>query len=126
MSKLIAVIDDSPTVRKILEIVFAREGYVVQSFHHPRELLRDEQCTKQLQPDFLFVDLLLPDMDGFEVIRQVRRANAQLPICVISRRDGLMNHLKAKLVGANEYAPKPFKVEEIVAAVRRHIPIGQH
>lgn len=124
MAKLIVVVDDSPTVRKLLEVALGREDYEVKSFHDPRQLLHTLFVTGEMRvPDLLFVDLTLPGMDGFEVIRRVRnhRVGAHLPIFIISGRRGPVDRLRAWGMGTNEYVTKPFKVQEVVALLRRYL-----
>ena len=123
-AKFVMIIDDSPTICHILEATLSRQGYQVMSFQQPVLALRALFQTKEIPfPDLLFVDLILPRLNGFQVI-QFMRDHAQsryIPIVVISRRDGLMDRLKARLVGANEYVTKPFKIQDIVELVQRYI-----
>ena len=122
-ARFIMIIDDSPTICKILEVTLSRQGHQVMSFQQPVLALHALFQTKEVPfPDLLFVDLILPRMNGFQVI-QFMRDHAQsrhIPIIVISRRDGLMDRLKARIVGANEYVTKPFKIQDIVKLVQRY------
>ncbi|WP_161982734.1 response regulator [Dictyobacter alpinus] len=127
MARLIVVVDDSPTIRKILKVALGREGYEVKCFHSSHQLLHALFVTCETRmPDLLFVDLTLPGMDGFEVIKSVRAhpAGVSLPIFIISGRRGLVNRLRAWRSGADEYITKPFKVQEIVRLIRQHLPSG--
>ena len=120
-TKFLMVIDDSPTICKILEVALGRQGYQVRSFLEPLLALRALFVTGEVPvPDLLFVNLILPRMSGFQVIQLLRNypQSKHIPIIVITRRDGLMDRLKARIVGANEYVTKPFKIQDIVEIVQ--------
>ncbi len=70
----------------------------------------------------LFVDLVLPQMDGYEVIRRLRAKPEfkAIPIVAISGRDSILHRLKARLAGANDYVTKPFKTEHIIAPGQKY------
>ncbi len=122
-AKFLMVIDDSPTICHILEAALGRQGYQVRSFLEPQLALHALFVTGEGPlPDLLFINLVLPRMNGFQVIQLLRRypQSKHIPIIVITRRDGLVDHLKARLVGANEYVTKPFKIQDIVELARRY------
>ena len=121
MAKRIVVIDDSLTVRKILEMGLGREGYGVTCYSDPGEALRNLLDPGIPAPDLLLVDIGLPKIDGFEVLKYMR-ANwryASVPMYVISNRDSVLDRVKARLAGANGYVVKPFKIQEIVALLQQ-------
>jgi DNA-binding response OmpR family regulator len=122
-ASFIMIIDDSPTICKILEVTLRRQGYQVMSFQQPVLALHALFQTKDVPfPDLLFVDLILPRLNGFQLIQFLRDhpQSRHLPIIAISRRDGLMDRLRARLAGANEYVTKPFKIQDIVKLVQRY------
>lgn len=121
MSKRIVVIDDSLTVRKILETGLGRAGYDATSYADPAEALRHLLDPGNPVPDLLLVDIGLPKIDGFDVLRYLR-ANwryTNVPAYVISHRDGVLDRVKARLAGANGYIVKPFKIQDVVALLRQ-------
>jgi twitching motility two-component system response regulator PilG len=123
-TKCVLIIDDSPIICKVLEVALSRQGYRVMSFQQPVLALRALFQTKEIPfPDLLLVDLILPHIDGFRIIRFLRDhpESKHLPLIVISRRHGLMDRLRARLAGANEYVTKPFKIQDIVDLVQRYI-----
>ena|SRR5579859_3853890 len=126
MAQFIVVVDGSPTTRKILETALSREGYQVESFSDPRPLLQALFSSEVHVPDLLFVELTLPNMGGFEVIRRVREREefARVPVFIVSRRYGLLARLRAWWLGVNEYVAKPLKVQGVIALVRRYLPPG--
>ena len=123
---LVVVIDDSPTICKILETCLRRAGHRAVSYSDPVQALQALFRGEIAHPDVLFVDLVLPHMDGYEVIKLLR-ARTELkatPIIAISGRDSVVDRLKARLAGANDYVTKPFKTEHIVALVQKYSSQG--
>jgi DNA-binding response OmpR family regulator len=125
MNSFVMVIDDSPTVRNILEACLSRAGYHVQSFHDGVEALVWLASPQARLPGLVFLDIALPKMDGFEVAQHFK-AKPQLQdtvIVMLSRRDGVFEQLKARLVGAKKYLVKPFRTQEILAVVATYLGV---
>lgn len=123
MSKLVIVIDDSLTVRKILEVVLRREGVDVVTYADGVEALRTLKAQPHLMPAVIFIDICMPQMDGYTVLRLLR-ANSRFDstlIVMLSKRDGIMDRLKGRLAGATVYMTKPFKTQEILSIVLPHL-----
>lgn len=119
MCNLAMIIDDSLTVRKILEVTLQREGLIVLSFATGTEALHVLEMDPGLIPDVLFLDLVLPGMDGFTVLRLLRthpRFDGTV-IVILSRRDGVLDRLKSRLAGATVYLTKPLKTREIISII---------
>jgi CheY-like chemotaxis protein len=119
----VMVIDDSATVRKIMETCLRREGFSVRSF--PDGIAAIQWLTQPgvCLPDLLFLDIGLPKIDGYDVARHLK-AKPQLQAMVIillSRRDGIIDRLKGRLVGAREYLTKPFKTQDILQVVETYL-----
>ena len=123
MGQLVMVIDDSPTVRKIVEISLRRAGYDVNSFQDGVEALRWLTTAQARIPALALVDLGLPKLNGYEVIRlfRARPTCEQTMFVIVSRRDGVLDRLKGRLVGASAYLTKPFKTAELVAVVQAQL-----
>lgn len=118
-AKYIVVIDDSPTIRKIIEMALCRVGYQVMSFHDGFEVLKWFAQQGARVPDLLVVDVELPKVDGYEVIQRLR-ANPKLAhtqCIILSQRDGVLDKVKGRLVGARAYITKPFSIQELLATV---------
>jgi twitching motility two-component system response regulator PilG len=120
MSKLVMVIDDSPTVRKIVEVSLRREGLEVVSFPDGIEALR-AVTNRQLErvPDLVVLDIDLPKMNGYEIARYLRSKPqwSRTAIVILSRHDGVIDRLKARLAGTQAYLTKPFTTQMIVDVV---------
>lgn len=114
--QLVFVIDDSPTVRKLVQVALQRAGYRVMSFTDGVEAMRSVTQPNPHIPDVIFLDILLPKMDGFQVARYFKRhiRCAQIPIVMLTRSTSVVDLFKAKLCGVNNYMTKPFTVQDLV------------
>ena len=123
MNKLIIVIDDSATVRKIIETCLGREGFEVKSFPDGVEAMRWLTQPEARIPDLVILDINLPKVDGYEVARHLKTKPqfANTVIVMLTRRDGMINRLKGRLAGAKEYVTKPFKTQEIVSIIQSYL-----
>lgn len=119
----ILLIDDEPQIRKFLRISLAAQGYKVIEAANGTDGLAQAALAK---PDLLVLDLGLPDMDGQQVLSEVREWS-QVPVLVLSVRAGEGEKVKALDNGANDYVTKPFGIQEFLARVRallRHAQAG--
>ena len=115
MEPYILIIDDSPTIRAILEMTANRESYAARSFSDGYMALRWLASPDGRIPTLIFLDLTMPRMDGFTVLRHLKSkpALAVVPVIVLTSREGRIDQLKARLAGADEYLTKPFTQEQI-------------
>jgi DNA-binding response OmpR family regulator len=122
MSKLVMIVDDSPTVRNIVRLCLGREGFEVKSFCDGVVAMKCFTRERRV-PDLIILDVGLPRLDGFEVARRIKRHAIfeETVIVILSRRDGMMDKLKGRLSGAKEYLSKPFKTEMLVAVVEKYL-----
>jgi DNA-binding response OmpR family regulator len=123
MSKLVMIIDDSLTVRKIMETSLKREGFASVSYPDGIEALRALSERRHAVPDLVLLDIGLPKMDGYEVARHLKTKQqfGNTPIVMISKRDGVIDRLKGRLAGAKDYITKPFKTQEVMTIVHSHL-----
>ena len=123
MSKLVMIIDDSLTVRKIMETSLKREGFASVSYPDGIEALRALSERRHPVPDLVLLDIGLPKMDGYEVARHLntKQQFGNTPIVMISKRDGVIDRLKGRLAGAKDYITKPFKTQEVMTIVHSHL-----
>ncbi len=125
MSKLVMIIDDSLTVRKIIETSLKREGIPSVSFPDGIEALRALNEQHNLIPDLIILDIGLPKMDGYEVARHLKTKQQyrNTVIVMLSRRDGVIDRLKGRLAGAKDYITKPFRTQEVMSVVHSYLSV---
>ncbi len=126
MSKLVMVIDDSATVRKIIETCLGREGLEVKGFADGVEAMRWLTQPEAKIPDLVVLDINLPKVDGYEVARRLKTKPqfANTVIIMLSRRDGMIDRLKGRLVGAKDYITKPFKTQDVISIIQSHLGLS--
>lgn len=115
----IMIIDDSLAVRRVVEAVFMRVGMEVISFADGISALNALANGTCPVPDLLLLDIGLPKMDGYEVARILRSNTgfAETPIVMLTGRDGVLDRVRSRLVGARDYIHKPFRPAELVERV---------
>ena len=121
MSPVLALIDDSETVRKILEVCLHRAGYAyVYSFPDGLAFLRWLMTPEAHIPALLIVDLNLPQMDGYSLIRHLKAKPVftQTIFVILTGRDGVLDKLKGRLSGAHVYLTKPFRTQDILTTIQ--------
>jgi DNA-binding response OmpR family regulator len=117
------VIDDSPTVCKILETCLGREGYEVKSFSDGVQAMHWLTEPTARVPALLILDIGLPRLDGFEVARRLKTKPqfAHTVIVMLTRRDGMLDRIKGRLTGAKHYLTKPFKTQDIIDLAKTYL-----
>jgi two-component system, OmpR family, KDP operon response regulator KdpE len=110
----VLVVDDEPPIRKLLRMGLGTQGY--QMLDAPNAKTALELMAEK--PDLVILDLGLPDMQGLELLRQIRQLRDDLPIVVLSSRDDEVAKVKALDLGADDYITKPFGMEELLARIR--------
>lgn len=115
----VMVIDDSMAVRTILETSFQRVGVKVNAYRDGIEAIQALSRGEAPVPAVLLLDINLPRMDGYEVAR-ILRGNEQFgetAILMLTGKDGLVDRMKSRWVGAREFIRKPFRVSDVVRTV---------
>ena len=117
---VVLVVDDSPTVRKIVQLTLQREHIHVVTAGDGLSALA---AVADEQPDLILLDIMLPRMDGYNICQVVRKnmAYRDMPIIMLSGKDGLFDRMRGKLAGSTEYITKPFDSTELVQTVKRHL-----
>jgi two-component system KDP operon response regulator KdpE len=113
----ILLVDDEPEIRRLLRIGLKGHDYITLEAENGRQALRHAATDK---PDLLVLDLGLPDMSGFDVIRALR-GWSKAPIIVLSVRRDEAEKVEAFDAGANDYVTKPFGMAELIARIRAHL-----
>ena len=110
----ILIVDDEPRIAEVLERYLKAEGFAVERAADGRRAL---ELWRAANPDLILLDLMLPDVDGFEVARAVRRTS-DVPILMVTARAEETDRLVGLGLGADDYVVKPFSPREVVARVR--------
>lgn len=114
---LIYIVEDDPSIREIESIALKNSNYTVAAFDRASSFfLRLEDIL----PDLVLLDIMLPDRDGFEIIRQLRKnpLTAKIPVIMVTARTTEMDLVKGLDSGADDYIRKPFSIMELLSRVR--------
>jgi twitching motility two-component system response regulator PilG len=117
---VVLVVDDSPTVRKIVQLTLQRERIRVVTAGDGLSALA---AVADEQPDLILLDIMLLRMDGYNICQVIRKnmAYRDLPIIMLSGKDGLFDKMRGKLAGSTEYMTKPFDSGELAQTVKRYL-----
>lgn len=117
---VVLVVDDSPTVRKIVQLTLQRERIRVVTAGDGLSALA---AVSDEEPDLILLDIMLPRMDGYNICQVIRKnmAYRDMPIIMLSGKDGLFDKMRGKLAGSTEYITKPFDSAELVQVVKRYL-----
>jgi two-component system response regulator MprA len=111
----VLVVDDDRAVRESLRRSLAFNGYQVDLAVDGKDAL---DIVQQRRPDAMVLDVMMPRLDGLEVCRRMREAGDELPILVLTARDAVADRVAGLDAGADDYLPKPFALEELLARLR--------
>ncbi|MCA1779542.1 MAG: response regulator [Xanthomonadaceae bacterium] len=117
----ILIIDDSRTIRKSAETMLSREGCEVLTAEDGFEALA---VIHQSHPDLIFVDIMMPRLDGYQTCAIIKN-NDQFratPVIMLTSKDGLFDKARGRIVGSDHYLTKPFTRDELLNAVRETVP----
>ncbi len=120
--QLILVVDDEPNIIQLARLYLEREGYRVHAVGDGRAAL---QAVESLEPALVVLDLMLPELDGFEVCRRLRAADNPIPILMVTARDEDVDKILGLEMGADDYLTKPFNPREMVARVKAILRRGE-
>lgn len=111
----VLVVDDEPSIVQFICERLGRDGFSVASAHSGEEAL---SALAEESPDLIILDLMLPGMDGFEVLRRLRREGNDTPVVVLTARDSDVDVIVGLELGADDYMVKPFNPRELSARIR--------
>src|SRR5262249_7442585 len=116
----VMVVDDSPTVRKLVSITMERKGHRVIGAADGYEAA--DRRRDQGTPDLILLDIAMPGLDGYQVCRFFRQnpATANLPIIMLSGKDGFFSKVRGRMAGSTDYVTKPFKPEALLELVEKY------
>ena len=117
MAAQVLVVEDEPDIRDLVVLHLQREGFQVRTARSGADALRQ---VKASLPDLVVLDLMLPELDGLEVCRRLRRdvATASLPVIMLTAKGDEADRVVGLELGADDYVTKPFSPKELVARVR--------
>lgn len=116
--KKILIVEDDFAIRSSVEFALRRAGYTVQSLSEGSGAL---DTIRQFQPDLIVLDVMLPGLDGLAITEQLRTQDAETAIIIISALDADSDKIAGLTLGADDYLPKPFSVEELIARVEANL-----
>ena len=111
----VLVVDDEPNIRELVQVALNFHGCAVTTGATGEDAL---QLARAYDPDLIVLDVLLPDIDGFEVCRRLRSVANDVPVIFLTARDATADTVTGLTVGGDDYITKPFSVEALVARVR--------
>jgi two-component system, OmpR family, response regulator len=111
----VLVVDDESNITDLVATVLRYEGFEVQTARTGREALR---VVGAFKPDLVVLDIMLPDLDGFEVQRHLSSDAGKVPVVFLTAKDATEDKVRGLTMGADDYVTKPFSLEELVARVR--------
>ncbi|OXB93429.1 response regulator transcription factor [Parageobacillus toebii NBRC 107807] len=117
MEKRILVVDDEKPIADILQFNLQKEGYEVICAYDGEEAL---QKVEEIMPDLILLDIMLPQKDGMEVCREVRK-KYDMPIIMLTAKDSEIDKVLGLELGADDYVTKPFSTRELLARVRANL-----
>jgi two-component system phosphate regulon response regulator PhoB len=120
MPKRIAIVEDEAELASLIEYNLARQGYEAHVFPGAKGTLK---ALEQWKPDLLLLDVMLPDVDGFELCRQVRHSSllGRTPVLFLTARSDEVDRVLGLEIGGDDYMTKPFSPRELVARVKAHL-----
>lgn len=116
----ILVIDDSKTIRRTAETLLAKEGCEVFTAVDGFDALSK---IADHQPDIIFVDIMMPRLDGYQTCSLIKHNKTfkSTPVIMLSSKDGLFDRARGRLVGSEQYLTKPFTKDELLGAITSHV-----
>jgi twitching motility two-component system response regulator PilG len=119
----VLVIDDSNTIRRSAEIFLKQGGHQVVLAEDGFDAMSK---VNDNQPDLIFCDILMPRLEGYQTCAIIKRNArfANVPIIMLSSKDGLFDKARGRMVGAEDYLTKPFTKDQLLQAVRQYAKVG--
>lgn len=124
MAQTVLIVDDDPTQRRLLETVVSRHGYDLEIAKGGEEAVTFMQSDKGNGIDLILLDLVMPDVDGFEVLRQVKPSRPDLPVVVLTAQSGIDVIVKVMQAGAVDFIPKPASPERLLVSMENALKMN--
>ena len=110
----ILVVDDDPNISRLVSLYLEKEGYEVKTAARGDDAVNE---FTRLPPDLMVLDVMLPGMDGYQVLKSVRKSSS-IPVIMLTARDETFDKVLGLELGADDYMTKPFEAKELVARVK--------
>ena len=114
MPKTVLIVEDESNIRELLRMYLEQEGYVVETAQNGSEGLR---TFKRVHPDLVLLDLMMPVMDGNQMIRELRTFS-KTPVIMLTAKGEMLDKIAGLELGADDYITKPFEMREVMARVK--------
>jgi len=114
----ILVVDDELNITELLALALRYEGFAVATALNGRDALA---AAESFQPDLVLLDVMLPDIDGHQVLRRLHDTGRRVPTIFLTARDSTEDKVHGLTVGGDDYMTKPFSIEELVARIRTQL-----
>lgn len=114
-NKKILIVDDEPNIIELVAFHLQKEGYHVITADNGLKALK---AAEKEQPDFIILDVMLPEMDGFEVCKSLRARQNNTPVLMLTAKDDEISKVLGLEIGADDYLVKPFSTRELIARIK--------
>ena len=111
----VLVVDDEPNIVDVITMALRYQGFAVESAATGAEALA---AVESFRPHLIVLDVMLPDMEGFEVAKRLGAQQARVPIIFLTARDATDDKIRGLTIGGDDYVTKPFSLEELIARIR--------
>lgn len=111
----VLVVDDESTLTELLRMALKYEGWEVRTAANGQQAL---STAREFSPDAVVLDIMLPDLDGLQVLQRLRAGGDDVPVLFLTAKDSLDDRLAGLTAGGDDYVTKPFSLEEVVARLR--------
>jgi len=111
----VLVVDDEENISFLLDSALRHFGYDVRVADTGRAALAE---VERFSPDVMLLDVMLPDLDGFEIVRRLRLDGAKVPVLFLTARDAVDDKVRGLTLGGDDYVTKPFSLEEVIARIQ--------
>ncbi|MEQ6375623.1 response regulator transcription factor [Bacillaceae bacterium S4-13-56] len=115
MNKRVLVVDDEQQIRETISNFLVKEGYSVFEAENGDAALR---CLKDQKLDIILLDIMMPETDGYQVLREIRAYSKHLPVIMLTAKTDELDKLLGLELGADDYITKPFSIREVVARMK--------
>ena len=111
----VLVVDDEPNIVDVISMALKFQGFAVESAGTGQEAISQ---VAEFKPELIVLDVMLPDMEGFDVAKRLGAARSRVPIIFLTARDATDDKIRGLTLGGDDYVTKPFSLEELVARIR--------